>query len=77
MIANIKFLITGKIKDLKPENIEFYCGCKALKVDSEDAEVDVLVDLCPIHETTYEKLQAGTIKPEDAKIPQVVIKNGL
>ena len=74
MITQIKFQLEAKIPGLKASQIKFYCDCKALKVDETAEDFDVLVALCPKHEEVQRKLDAGTIKPEDAKIPQVRIE---
>ncbi len=74
MIANIKFKSPHKISGLKAENVSFYCGCKCLKIDTEDQDIDALIDLCPIHEEMQNKVNSGEIKPEDAVIPQVRIQ---
>lgn len=74
MITQIKFQLESKIPGLKASQVKFYCECKALKIDEESADFDVLVALCPKHEEVQRKLDAGEIKPEDAKIPQVRIE---
>lgn len=71
MIAEIKFKLEAKVSNLKAKNVKFYCECKCLKIDGESEEIDALIDLCPIHEEMYKKLEKGKISPEEAVIPQV------